>query len=1184
MGDSERDSLFFCDKLLFMKSLTILEKLLGALLVLVAVFFIDQQFVVAQTGGYPSAPTNLRLDGTPTASTIPLAWTADTSLGDKFHLYRKLTTDTYWPTMFMTEISYPGTTYIDMTVMPGTTYDYAVEACLFGVGCNPTRSYLIGVSSGGSTSSLPPPTPTSFSGPTSGITGTMIGPFTASLSLSPSQVGEYALYDWGDGMFTSPVYAPSGGATVSASHSWTTAGVYVVRVKAKNSAGLESSWVTMMVTITDPVIQTPSSPALSITTSVSPIALSWSSVSGATYYILQRKITGDATWQTLVSSSPNLTYSDSAVTSGTSYQYQVIACVTTGNCSLPSSTQSVTVQSGSTSVTVQSIELTAPTKPNAPVLAGSSGENFITLTWTETSSGVSGFKVYKMLSGLWTDVGNRTSPYVDSGLNAGTYSYRVQAFVNQGGGQSPIYSDPSNVVDVVVGGTQTTTTTTTGSTTPPSSSSDTTPPAISDVFVQNLASDSAEISFRADEEVVSGVMYGTQSSAGATYSYFSNSSCAISGVTSLNTFCVRLSGLVSGTKYYFRVKAKNTVNLVTTSSEQSFTTLISVSPTPSTTTATPTTSLLTATPTLLPVIVAVQKGSEYCSSALLGMARVTIGISPVSGGLIVLTRDGVSLGSKPAGTYDLTAGKYAWKLEPASGYAISGTSVGSFAITKDCTMATVTTATNTPPATTISTIASSTLSGVPPSNSVNTPYIVLYGRDEIHLALGEEFIDPGAKGYYLTTSNFVLLRGDITNLDVRKPGTYEVAYHLHNSAREVVATKTRTVIVEKLEVPLPLAPTAEPVLASSVQTIASPEAYASFCDDPLRKTECATFSATKIVETEIIPVTHGVSEGAVEDYVAKGALLPGGANTASELDLVCAQVHFAEQCADLAVRLEVASEDVAKRRAEELLSARKEVDTVLDDRKGARIFADTDKDGITDYDELNIYRTDPKSADTNRNGKTDGDEILAGTNPTLFAGAGTDKPISGAGASTTDKSIFLLFAGERVAYENVRLAGETKENILAVTEATGTVKDIPGGATTSSVTLRGRALPNSFVTLYVFSEPIVVTLKTDEYGEWTYTLDKELPDGNHEVYTAITDSGGRVLAKSEPLPFVKVASALTIGTLESGGGGEVHEPGFFEGGSLYATAAILVGVLGIGLTIIAVVARKKRDDEMPLMS
>lgn len=43
--------------------------------------------------------------------------------------------------------------------------------------------------------------------------------------------------------------------------------------------------------------------------------------------------------------------------------------------------------------------------------------------------------------------------------------------------------------------------------------------------------------------------------------------------------------------------------------------------------------------------------------------------------------------------------------------------------------------------------------------------------------------------------------------------------------------------------------------------------------------------------------------------------------------------------------------------------------------------ADTDGDGLYDYEELKIYSTDPKNPNTDGDGVSDGDEVKRGTNP-----------------------------------------------------------------------------------------------------------------------------------------------------------------------------------------------------------
>ena len=193
------------------------------------------------------------------------------------------------------------------------------------------------------------------------------------------------------------------------------------------------------------------------------------------------------------------------------------------------------------------------------------------------------------------------------------------------------------------------------------------------------------------------------------------------------------------------------------------------------------------------------------------------------------------------------------------------------------------------------------------------------------------------------------------------------------------------------------------------------------------------------------------------------------------------------------------------------------------------IMVDSDKDGITDLEE-EIFGTDPNLADSDGDGKMDGEEIILGQNP--------------------------LSANEndQVDYENPKTSGEIKQEIYQISfvqtiEETEklivdeepivlepqtseepiqegieeTVKEIKK----KKLQIAGKALPNSFITVYIYSDPIVVIVKTDESGNWTYTLDKTLEDGRHEIYAAVTNNSGKIVVKSEPFSFfVREAQAI----------------------------------------------------------
>ncbi len=222
---------------------------------------------------------------------------------------------------------------------------------------------------------------------------------------------------------------------------------------------------------------------------------------------------------------------------------------------------------------------------------------------------------------------------------------------------------------------------------------------------------------------------------------------------------------------------------------------------------------------------------------------------------------------------------------------------------------------------------------------------------------------------------------------------------------------------------------------------------------------------------------------------------------------------------------------------------------------------DSDDDGISDYDEINIYGTDPFSADSDGDGYFDGAEVLSGFDP-------------------KDSSADAI-----VVYENPKESGVVAENLFSVGKIEVVSKSEIGfeQATENIISvgrlsLEGKSLPNSFITLYIFSIPTVVTVKTDEDGNWNYVMDKELENGAHEVYVAMTDNSGKIITKSNPIPFVKEAFAVTVDeellSFQIAG----SKPSFFNLGYIYMTVLVLVFLIGIVLTVIGIRLRLRGEE------
>lgn len=218
----------------------------------------------------------------------------------------------------------------------------------------------------------------------------------------------------------------------------------------------------------------------------------------------------------------------------------------------------------------------------------------------------------------------------------------------------------------------------------------------------------------------------------------------------------------------------------------------------------------------------------------------------------------------------------------------------------------------------------------------------------------------------------------------------------------------------------------------------------------------------------------------------------------------------------------------------------KRVENILIERTAEKTVLDSDSDGISDYDEVAFYGTNPFGADSDNDGFMDGAEILSGYNPL---------------DSRSEAS---------VAYESPKEAGIIREDILQVSSIVTAEKN-EGQEKSAAAIISGKALPNSFVTLYIFSTPVVVTIKTDEEGGWNYRFDKELEDGEHQIYVGVTDNAGKLVAKSNPFTFVKEAEAFTaVGTV---GAAAVEPPRSFI--SEYMVYLVLsISVVAIGLVLI----------------
>lgn len=352
-----------------------------------------------------------------------------------------------------------------------------------------------------------------------------------------------------------------------------------------------------------------------------------------------------------------------------------------------------------------------------------------------------------------------------------------------------------------------------------------------------------------------------------------------------------------------------------------------------------------------------------------------------------------------------------------------------------------------------------------------------------------------------------------------------------------------------------------------------------FCDIHGSLPECLAYVRTVLAEGDrLMSLASNISTENLTRVLAdtrKRSDIPDLVKNADDLVKFCADPSRVDLCKKMLTKNDLATTETLAAQEVKLRAAKDIEAKKLTERIGARSFIDTDGDGVSDYDEVNIYHTNYNDADTDNDGVPDGAEIVNHTNPH------GNEPATETSATTTNATVSSPI-DEGVTFEDPLITGVEKKSLLTVSNVqvaeVGTSDE--GLTTAKKLILSGTALPNSFVTLYVFSTPIVVTIKADSTGAWVYTLDKELPNGSHQVVSAITDEGGHILAKSETLPFVKVAAAVSVGSNALLPSNET--PGFFTGASLYAFIAILIGLIGVAFSIIGFAVRTRTEKEGPL--
>jgi fibronectin type 3 domain-containing protein len=365
---------------------------------------VDQLIVTPATASVPSGPANLTV--TPGAAGATLNWTASTSGSPtSYSIYRGTATDGEAVTPVAT-VSGTTTTFTDTGLTNGKTYFYNVAANN-SVGVSPD-SNEVSISPGSTTTAPPAPT------------GLAANPADSSIDLTwnPSAgATSYSIYRG-----TAPGAEGATPVGTTTSDSFTDTGLtngtgYYYTVAASNAGGA-SAKTAETDTVPSAAVVTPPVPfGVVITTAPGQIHLQWTYEENATSYQVYRSTTPGGEGATPLATVTSSSYTDSAVTNGVTYYYEITAL--TG----------ATASARSSEYNANTSGTSIPPTPTG--LVATVGNGSVALSWT-ASTGATSYSIYRGTTpggeGTTPIATATTNSYTNTGLTNGTtYYYKVAA-------------------------------------------------------------------------------------------------------------------------------------------------------------------------------------------------------------------------------------------------------------------------------------------------------------------------------------------------------------------------------------------------------------------------------------------------------------------------------------------------------------------------------------------------------------------------------------------------------------------------------------------------------------------------------------------------------------------------------------------------------------------------------------
>ena len=163
---------------------------------------------------------------------------------------------------------------------------------------------------------------------------------------------------------------------------------------------------------------------------------------------------------------------------------------------------------------------------------------------------------------------------------------------------------------------------------------------------------------------------------------------------------------------------------------------------------------------------------------------------------------------------------------------------------------------------------------------------------------------------------------------------------------------------------------------------------------------------------------------------------------------------------------------------------------------------DSDQDGLSDFDEVANFATNPLLADTDNDGVVDSVELIRNSDPLVV-----DQIV----VPNLNKNI------EEVTFDSV-VEIDLVSPLVSATNNNEQEEYF--------VTVEGRSIPNSYVYLLSHSTDIVGIVKTGSTGLFSYTIEQNFDIGEHQLTAVLTDVTGEIVASSKPHRFARTQNTF----------------------------------------------------------